>query len=568
MANQISPHQVPNIDIRNLRKSQIRRLNDEAFSLVVQEILKIGATDRAENQIIYYRPVSERAELVHKSRAKVVFVSGGNGSSKTETCLVELIACATGIFPEYMNTWFHGKWRGPLNCRVVVESLTTTLMPIIIPKLQWWQWTGVDMPGGARGHWGWVPKQCLIDGSWEKSWSSHYRMLTLKCFDPKTKEHVGNSKIQFMSHDQDPTDFASGDYHIVMMDEPPREPIWTENEARTMRVNGRIFLAMTWPDDPAMPVDWIHDKIFDRAKPGGDIEAFELHTTENRHLDQEAISSQMSRWTEIERQVRIYGKPVRFSNLIHPEFSDRTQFWCFGCNQSVVPRYDEDKDLHYCYECGTHEVCSYNHVRDFDIMPFWPVVCILDPHPRKPHMLSWIAVDPSDDLWFVAEKLVSEAPASVKLEVERLEETYRLGVVHRLMDPNMGASPSGVDREVSWQDEFANVGLYFDLADDSDVGRARVNTYLRPDRARNGPRLHFHKRCSEAITQMKRYTWDEHKKGLDKEQKQKPRQKYDDFPTMLKYLLNSDPSFASLRGMGQVIHATGRPRDEHTRRSY
>jgi hypothetical protein len=34
---------------------------------------------------------------------------------------------------------------------VTVESLTTTLEPIILPKLQWWKWTGVDRPGGDEG---------------------------------------------------------------------------------------------------------------------------------------------------------------------------------------------------------------------------------------------------------------------------------------------------------------------------------------------------------------------------------------------------------------------------------
>lgn len=558
---------VPALDVRQLRSGDIKRLSDEAFSLVVEQILEIGQADRAENQLLYYHPVSDRAELIHKSRAKVIFASGGNGSSKTETCLVELVACATGIFPECLNTWFLGKFRGPISCRVIVESLTTTLMPIIIPKLQWWKWTGVDAPGGKRGHWGWVPKKCLIDGSWDKSWSQQYRTLTIKCFDPKSGGHIGNSTIQFTSHDQDPSDFASGDFHLVVMDEPPREPIWHENEARTMRVNGRIMLAMTWPDDPAMPVDWIHEEIFDKAKPGGEIEAFELHTTENRHLDQVAIASQMARWSETMRQVRIYGKPVRFSNLIHPDFTDRAQFWCFGCNETVMP-VQSGGGVHECNTCGSREICTYNHVRNFDVQSFWPAVCLLDPHPRKPHMLLWAVVDPSDDIWVVADASIPEGPKAVRERVEKIEETYRIVTCARIMDPNMGASPSRTDRETTWQDEFLDGGMFFDLGDDSDVGRSRVNDYFKPDRTRWGPRLHIHPRCATTIMQLKRYVWDEYKRGMEKDQKQKPRDKHDDFPTLLKYLMNTSPTFAGLRGMGQVIHAGGRPRHEHSRRSY
>ena len=558
----------PDLDIRSLKARDIAGLNNEAFQLALQEVLKIGKADRAENQLLYYQPVSDRAELIHKTRAKVIFASGGNGSSKTETCLVELAACATGVFPECLNTWFIGKFRGPIQCRVIVESLTTTLHPIILPKLQWFKWTGVDMPGGERGHWGWIPKHCLIDGSWEKSWSSYQRVLTVKCFDPKTGEHVGNSTIQFMSHDQDPSDFASGDFHIVMCDEPPNEAIWRENEARTMRVNGRMFLAMTWPDDPKMPVDWIHDRIFDKAKPGTEIECFELHTTDNKNLDQDAIKSQMSRWTETERQVRIYGKPIRFSNLIHPDFTKVVRFWYFGCNDMVFPLYDDSIGGHRCQDCESLEVAPYNHVKDFDIQPFWPIINVLDPHPRKPHMLLWAAVDPCDDIWIVADLEVPDSPIEVRTQVEKLEETYRFAIARRLMDPNMGATVASIDREKTWQDEFANAGLSFELADDSDVGRARINKMLRPDRARFGPRLHIHPRCEQTIFQMPRYTWDDHKRSMEKDQKQVPRAKFDDYPTMMKYLMNSDPTFNALRGFGQIIHQTGRSRHEHKRRSY
>jgi hypothetical protein len=51
------------------------------------------------------------------------------------------------------------------------------------------------------------------------------------------------------------------------------------------------------------------------------------------------------------------------------------------------------------------------------------------------------------------------------------------------MDPNMGLSPASSKRGVTWLDEFAAVGLNFALADDSDVGRGRINEYLRPGQA-------------------------------------------------------------------------------------
>ena len=46
---------------------------------------------------------------------------------------------------------------------------------------------------------------------------------------------------------------------------------------------------------------------------------------------------------------------------------------------------------------------------------------------------------------------------------------------------------------------------------------------------------------------MKRFLWDDHKKGLEKDQKQMTKKKNDDFPAIYRYILNSNPDFRSLR---------------------
>jgi hypothetical protein len=47
---------------------------------------------------------------------------------------------------------------------------------------------------------------------------------------------------------------------------------------------------------------------------------------------------------------------------------------------------------------------------------------------------------------------------------------------------------------------------------------------------------------------MKRYVWDEYKRASEKDQKQTPKAKNDDFPTCLKYVANFDPTFGMLKG--------------------
>ena len=538
------------MDLSTIDLAKLGKLSNAELDEVLGALVEPLADARRENQILYYKPASEAAGKVHFSMAPVVGIGGGNRASKTETVLADITARATGIFPLWNPEVFARRFRGPINVRIVVESLKTTLFPTILPKLQWWKWSGIDKQGGARGHWGWIPKMCLRDGDWSKSWNASTLMLTTLCRDPDNWDNIlGESTWQFNSYDQDPSDFASGSFHDVHHDEPPPQAIWRENEARVMDVAGRMWTAMTWPDDPAIITDWIHDELYERRDEPG-IDWFELWTSENRNLDQEAIAAKAVGWSAATQAVRLKGQPIRFSNRIHPLFTDHTQAWCFGCGQVCITQHD------HCVECGA-EAAEFCHVKDFEIEPAWPAVFLLDPHPRKPHMFCWVSIDPSDDWWVIAEGEVDDDPAELWRVVKDIEEEFGINTAVRLMDPNMGASPASTKRGVTWQDEFYNAGLVLELADDSEVGRQRVNELLKPDKYTRQPRFHIHERCTTAIWQIKRYVWDDFRRADQKDIKQKPRPKYDDFPAMFRYCANSEPDFRFLREGGKVIKRPG-----------
>ena len=549
------------MDIGELDPSKLSRLPENEFRGVLSKLLSMQERETRENAILYYQPVSEHARAIHLSTAQTVGVGGGNGSSKTESCIADIIMCCTGQIPLSL-AWTdpnegereddyrarmkregrinpREKLKGPLKCRIVCESLTTVLHPIILPKLQWWKWTGVSQPGGEKGHWGWVPRDCLIGGQWEKSWSEKLRMLKILYRDPmRGNQVIGESTVQFMSKDQDSSDFASGDFNIILHDEPPTHAIWRENQARTMRVAGRMMLAMTWPDDPAIAVDWLFDKVYEPAM-GGDpnIEWINLYTTDNPNLDHGAIAIQMSQWTDEECKVRIRGEPIRFSNRVHSLFTDQDQTWCFPCGKSVYPIDGK------CNHCESLTIGKYNHVEEILPSPSWPTVYLLDPHPRKPHMMAWWQISPQDDLFQVAEAEVEGDPTEVKKVCDEIEGRLGILVTHRYIDPNMGKSPASSRRGITWQDEFQDAGLMCDLADDSGVGRKRIDEYLKPDPSTLTPRIHIARSCHKTVAQMKRYVWDDYKKALERDLKQIPKSKNDDFPTLLKYLMNTDPTF-------------------------
>lgn len=542
------------MSLYGLTEKRLAHMPDHEFRDVLVTMANAQQRDRKENQLLYYLPASTKAMQVHESRSKIVGIGGGNGASKTDTALVELTMLATGVIPDSLSDVpeVREKMRGPVKCRVICESLTTVLHPIILPKLKWWEWSGISVPGGEKGHYGWVPRDCLIGASWDKSWSEKLRMLRVyhrNSDDPS--EVLGESTIQFMSKDQDATDFASGDFHFVLFDEPATYAIWRENEARTMRVNGRLMLAMTWPDDPSIPVDWIFTEIYDKAQPGPnkskEVDWVNIWTTDNRNLDQDAVAAQAASWSDAVRDVRIYGKPIRFSNRIHPLFTPSSDWWCFSCGKTVSPI--DGKCI-----CGAKDILAFTHVGPFEPRAAWPTVWVLDPHPRKPHMFAWIQIDPSDDWWVIREGEVDGDPTMVREYVDRVESDLGLGVARRLIDPNMARNLSSSSRKIMWQDEFDGVGLVTDLAEsDTETGWSRVNVMLKPDPHTRRPRLMVHSSCEKMIFQMTRFVWDDYRQALEKPQKQRPKEKHDDFPAILRYLANSEPSFHNLREGNRIV---------------
>jgi hypothetical protein len=566
----MSPQKALPDKLSEYTQRDIATLSQERFTNLAASLLRRQREKRQTQQLLYYQPSTSEALKVHLADTRYVGVGGGNGSSKTETCLVELLARCTGVIPYSLRDvgidW-QARFRGPMHGRMIVESLTTTLENIILPKMQWWNWTGLSRPGGPQGHYGWIPRSSLIQASWDKSYSQKLRTLSMYCRDPEQPQKIlGESSIQFMAHNQDPSDFASGDFDFVLFDEPSRYSIFRENQARTMRVAGNIFLAMTWPDDPEIAVDWIFDEFYDRAQPGPakspNYTWINLYTTDNPHLDQNAVAEQSSEWSEQTKLVRIYGQPIRFSKRVHPLFADQPQWWCYTCRKVIAAVGER------C-PCGSADVGTFCHVATFDHSRSWPTVFLLDPHPRKPHMGMWIQIDPSDNYEQIDEIECAGTAEDLAADVYERERELDLNVVFRFMDPNMRATGSraGEDRDLTWQDEFDMVGLPLALANDSRVGRGRVNRDLEPDRATQRPVIRIHSRCTTTIHQFKRYVWEDWRLNLEKAEKQVPKAKDDDYPTLWKYFENQEMTFTKANfGSPVMRHGAASPVSSRVRR--
>ncbi len=519
--------------------ASVKDLSDEDLQKISEGLLSELERDRMENQLLYYEPVSDKARSVHLSTAKNISAFGGKGSSKTDTMLVEILIKATGIVPDCLKDDYpEEKLKPGGRFRIIIESQKATLHPVILPKLQYWNWDGDTVESGL-GHWGWIPKSMLIDGQWDKSWSEKLTMLTLAC----------GSTIQFMSYDNNPEDFASGSFHAILHDEPPRWSIYRESVARVGRVGGVLYLSMTPPDEAGINVGWIYDDIYEpgvKTSPeyNPSFHSVEMYATENKFVDQKGVMERAMLLPLEKREVYLYGRFLHLSNTVHPNFTDQPHYWCFDCKKRYpMPHGDE------CIYCTGTNVGRFCHVEDFEFKPEWPVIQIVDPHPRKPHMMQWVAVNPHDEFMHVVEAKVDGELQEVADVCDEIEREYNMQVAVRIMDPNMGkqASTSG-RRDVSWDEDFSEVGLQCVMGDDNfEVGRSRINQFLMPDERTRGPRMIWHPRCTNAIHQYKRYVFDEHGRYSEKEEKQTPKAKDDDFCTMDRYLVNARLDFDSLK---------------------
>jgi len=94
------------VDLSTISPIMLHNLSNEKFRYIVQSMITLQKEDRKENQLLYYKPVSDDARAVHESTATWIGCSGGNGSSKTTTVLVHFMALATGVFPLGMEDVF------------------------------------------------------------------------------------------------------------------------------------------------------------------------------------------------------------------------------------------------------------------------------------------------------------------------------------------------------------------------------------------------------------------------------------------------------------------------------
>lgn len=502
------------------------------------------------------------AKRVHESMASEIAIVGGNRSSKTDTMMAELAIRMTGHVPVSLESVYPREKFAtlPIRARVVCNSLTDTLEPVIKPKLRWDQWNGVGDPKDGRGHWGWIPQSCLKGGTWEKAYSEKYRTLSVSVdnfwtgSDGSTRSVRGTSTCQFLSYDQDITAFSGSSMHWVGHDELPQSDIYRENRLRTLDVRGQILTAFTPPDEIGQAradVSLFYDEVYEPGrllKPG--FETIVLHTEANRILDPVAIAELAAKLTDEQREVRLHGNFLHLSGVIYSLFTQGESVWCFRCQKKIVPVAGQ------CLTCHGDDIETFSHVIDAHAVPNnWPIVMVIDPHPRKADAIGWFAITPSDDIVMVAEGECSGTAADVWRYVQTQEDRLGLYTRKRLMDPNIAVETNDkMGRGWTIKRAYDEVGLRCELANDEiNTGIQNVQDLLKPDQRTRRPRFRTFRSNQKFIYGMSHWSWDEWSRGGDKEPKEKVRDKAKDFPDLVRYLANDKPSYRRYTLGAQIV---------------
>lgn len=206
-----------------------------------------------------------------------------------------------------------------------------------------------------------------------------WRFLPKSAITGHTKNHSGvidsisvdykgrKSIIRFdtvESFKKNPMGSESSDWDFIHVDEPCPEAMWKSASRGLMDRNGKAWFTLT----PLSEI-WINDFFFPQnpkdKRPSVWSEVG--NTRDNPHLTEEAIAEYELSLTPEERQCRLEGIPMELSGLVYKEFS-----YAKHVLQTLPPDWES-----------------------WDRPPIhWTHYCAIDPHPRTPHAVLFIAVGP------------------------------------------------------------------------------------------------------------------------------------------------------------------------------
>lgn len=469
---------------------------------------------KREEPIYFFKPHKKQQEA-SSSKADIRLVLGGNRSGKTEWDILEVIANLVGFrpwlppdHPDYF-TKFYGR---AVTARMFGEDFNTHLKGVLVPKLRKW-----------------IPKKWLV-GTPKKNQQGVEVFWQVK--SPLTGLV---SSLELMSYEQGSEKAEGWSGHFVAFDEPPPRDVFIAAVRGLTDYGGLCWFSMTPLKEP-----WIYDDLWclqtkeedevldkDSVKEmantlkGMNIFAVTMDMRDNvgYGLTEEAIIKFESLLNEDEKEARIHGRFTHLQGLIYKEFDPRIH---------VLP--DDVIDEIVNPNSKTMPECTYYEA--------------IDPHLRKPHAVSFMAVAPDgtkyiyDEIW--EKGLIKEIAQIIKLK-------RRGDPVFTLIDP-LAVTPDPISGSTILN-EFIKEGVkkVIEGSKDRERGINLLHTELKLENGRPG--IYIARRCVQTISNFQHYIWDDYTgRAADKnDPKQSPRKKNDDFLECIHRLLCAGAAYRRKR---------------------
>lgn len=348
---------------------------------------------------------------------------------------------------------------------------------------------------GSKGHvgkiWKKLPKDMIVG---QKRGSSG-TIINLRI-----KGLYGESVIDFdtrAAFKNNPMGSESSDYDWCHVDEPIEEAHWKAILRGLTDRGGKAWFTCTLIEQP-----WINDMFFGGPEDSMKEQSEVISETgrlikwsitgsiyDNPYLSQDDIEDFLNALTEDERQCRINGIPLHLSGIIYKEFERHRHLL------SEVPagwRAYNDPPLDYTIHFA------------------------IDPHPRTPHAVLFIAVSPQGRA-YVFDEIFQSSTTDV-LAKEILDRIRGRHVWTKIMDPMAWIEDQRTKSMMA--DDFAKYGLFGLEKAPKDLVRGipEVKRILKEQDL-----LYVSPMCRTFLWELGRYSWDD-KQGIPTN---KPRDKDD-----------------------------------------
>ena len=168
-----------------------------------------------------------------------------------------------------------------------------------------------------------------------------------------------NSHISFKAYEQGFEKFMGEAVDVIWLDEEPKHEIFSQCITRTADTAGVVYMTFT----PEKGMTNVVSAFMNDLKAGQSITTATWDDVE--HLDEKTKTQLLSVYSPAEREMRSKGIPVFGSGLVFPVTED---------------------DI----------ICE-----DFDIPRHYPCIAAVDFGFDHPTAVSWVALDPDDDVMYV-----------------------------------------------------------------------------------------------------------------------------------------------------------------------